>query len=74
MGHIVRINGGDQFTEAIKVLNELPGMWHSRGDEKTVELMLLDTHYQALVNAGVVSPNGNEVKTRGTKVAKKARS
>ena len=74
MGRIVRINGGEQFINAIGVLNELPGMWHSRGDGETVELLLLDSHYKALVKAGVISPNGKEVKNRGKKATKKAKS
>lgn len=74
MGHIVRIDSDKQFIAAINVLNELPGMWHSRGDDKTVELRLLDSHYQALVKAGVISPNGKEGQTRGKKATKKAKS
>jgi hypothetical protein len=74
MGRKVRLDSDEQFTEAIKVLNELPGMWHSRGDDKITELLLLDSHYQALLMAGVIPPNGVEVNSRGKKAAKKAKS
>ena len=75
MGHIVRLRSIEQFAAAIQVLNELPGMWHSRGTEEVTELLLLDCHYNALVDAGVISPNGKEGKTRGKKATtKKAKS
>lgn len=74
MGHIVRLDR-EQFVKAIGVLNELPGMWHSRGNEEVTELLLLDSHYQALVQAGVISGNGREGKSRGKKTtARKAKS
>ena len=67
MGHIVRINSRDQLVAAIRVLNELPGMWHSRGSDKVTELLLLDSHYQALLQAGVVVPNGKVGSAPGKK-------
>ena len=67
MGHVVRIQSKKQFVEAIKVLNELPGMWHSGGSEEFPVLLVLDSHYKALVKAGVVSPNGTEGNARGKK-------
>jgi hypothetical protein len=67
MGHIVRINGRQQFIEALRVLNKLPGMWHSRGPVENPILLVMDSHYKALVKAGVISPNGKEGKTRGKK-------
>ena len=75
MGHIIRIQNRDHFVEVLKVLNKLPGMWHSRGPAETPILLVLDSHYKALVKAGVVSPNGKEGKARGKKAtAKKAKS
>jgi hypothetical protein len=75
MAHIVRIHSDEHFVEAIKVLNKLPGMWHSGGKEEFPVLLVLDSHYNALVKAGVVSPNGTEGKARGKKTfTKKVRS
>jgi hypothetical protein len=75
MAHIVRIQNDKQFVDAIRVLNQLPGMWHSRGPEEAPVLLVLDSHYDALVRAGVVAANGKEGKARGKKTAaKKAKS
>ena len=77
MAHVVRIDANEQFKRAISVLNELPGMWHSRGDDITVELWLLDSHYEALVKAGIIpanGKNGKEAKAHGKKAAKKSKS
>ena len=67
MGHVIRLESERQFADAIQVLNELPGTWHSRGTEETTELMVLDSHYQALVKAGVIAPNGRKDVPRGKK-------
>lgn len=69
MGHIVRLDGRKQFAAAIRVLNELPGTWHSRGTEEFTELLLLDAHYNALVDAGVIPSNGKKEKRSGKKNA-----
>lgn len=75
MAHIVRIKNDQHYVDVIHVLNKLPGMWHSRGPEDAPVLLVLDSHYDALVKAGVVSPNGKEGKARGKKTAaKKAKS
>jgi len=74
MGHRVHLQNRDQFIAAIKILNELPGVWHSRGPADAVELLVLDSHYQALLNAGVITANGKESNGRGKeKVAKKSK-
>jgi len=75
MGHIIRIQSDEQYTDVIRVLNELPGMWHARGPEEAPVLLVLDSHYEALVKAGVVSPNGKKGKSNGKKAnGKKAKS
>jgi hypothetical protein len=75
MGHTVCIQSDEQFIAALGVLDELPGMWHCRGPAESPILLLLDSHYDALVKAGVVAPNGKEGKSRGKKtVAKQNKS
>jgi hypothetical protein len=75
MGHAVHIQSREQFVAALRVLDKLPGMWHSRGPADTPVLLVLDSHYRALVEAGVVAPNGKKEKPHGKKTpAKKARS
>jgi hypothetical protein len=76
MGHIVRIQSREQMIAAIGVLDELPGMWHGRGTPEAPVLLVLDSHYEALVKAGVVVPaNGKKGKPRGKKTtAKKGKS
>lgn len=60
MGRILRMKDRQQFIDAIGVLNELPGTWHSRDDNGTVVLMVLDSHYEALASAGVLQINGKK--------------
>ena len=75
MGHHVQIQSREQYIAALRVLDKLPGMWQSRGSAETPVLLVLDSHYKALVKAGVVSPNGKEGKARDKKTAaKKAKS
>ena len=71
MGHVVHMKSREQFIEALGVLNELPGMWHARGEPGTPTLLLTDTHYKALVKAGVVPANGKKEKARGKKAIPK---
>jgi hypothetical protein len=75
MAHIVRIQSDEQYLAVIKVLNHVKGTWHARGPSSAPILFLPDEHYQALVEAGVVSANGIEVNARGKKArARKAKS
>jgi hypothetical protein len=75
VAHIVRIQNREQFIKALRVLDKLPGIWHSRGPAETPVLLVLDSHYNALVKAGVLSANGKEENARGEKTAsKKAKS
>jgi predicted RNase H-like HicB family nuclease len=71
MGHIVRIQNRKQFIGALRVLDQLPGTWHSRGPAETPVLLVLDSHFEALVRAGVVSPKGKDGKPRGKKASAK---
>jgi len=71
MGHVIRIQSREQLLAAYRVLDTLPGTWHSRGSAETPTLLVLDTHYKALVEAGVVSPNGKEENSRGKKAPTK---
>ena len=75
MGHIIRIESREQYIDAVRVLEKLPGMWHCRGPSSTPTLLVLDSHYAALVQAGVVAPNGKKGKAHGEKTtAKKSKS
>jgi hypothetical protein len=71
MGHVIRITNREQLLAAYRVLDKLPGTWHSRASAEWPTLLVLDSHYKALVKAGVVSPNGKEGKARGKKTAAK---
>jgi hypothetical protein len=71
MGHVIHIESDEQYVDAIRVLNKLPGMWHGRGTPEAPVLLVLESHYDALVKAGVVCPNGKEGKTRGKKTDRK---
>jgi hypothetical protein len=64
---MIRIKGRDQLLAAYRILDKLPGTWHSRGPAETPTLLVLESHYQALVEAGVVAPNGKEGKARAKK-------
>jgi cell division GTPase FtsZ len=75
MGHAIRIQSREQYIAAIRVLDKLPGMWRGIGPASAPVLLVLDSHYKALVKAGVVSPNGKEGQGRDKKAsAKKAKS
>jgi hypothetical protein len=71
MAHIVRIQNDKHYVDVIRVLNKLPGTWHGRGPVEAPVLLVLDSHYEALVKAGVISANGNEGKARGKKTVRK---
>ena len=75
MGHVVRLQSREQYTAALRILDVVPGTFHASGPSSAPILVLGDTQYEALVNAGVVAANGKEVKENGKKTrAKKARS
>ena len=71
MGHLIQIQNREQFIKALGVLNEMPGMWHARGNPANPILLVTDTHFKALVKAGVVSSNGKEGNARGKKAITK---
>jgi hypothetical protein len=71
MGHVLRIQNREQYSQVLRVLDKLPGMWHARGPSSAPVLLLLDSHYNALVKAGIIPANGKEVKGRGKKATSK---
>jgi hypothetical protein len=71
MGHVLRIQSREQYGKVLRVLDKLPGMWHARGPSSAPILLLLDSHYEALVEAGVIPANGKEAKDRGKKAHRK---
>jgi hypothetical protein len=67
MAHAVPIHSHEQFVEAIRVLDQADGTWQGVGSSSARVLLLTDAQCNALVAAGVVSPNDREVKTPGKK-------
>ena len=75
MGHTVHIQSREQYIAALDVLDNVDGTWRGIGPSSAPVLLLTDKQYKALVAAGVVTPNGKEVKGRGKKAtAKKTKS
>ena len=75
MGHVVHLQSRDQYTAALTILDVVPGTFHASGPSSGPTLVLGDTQYQALVNAGIIAGNGKKVKEHGKKAgAKKAKS
>jgi hypothetical protein len=71
MGHAVHIHSREQYIEALRVLDRMPGTWQGIGPSSAPVLLLTDAHYNALVDAGVVPANDKKVKARGRKAATK---
>jgi hypothetical protein len=71
MGHIVRIHSDEQFIQAMRVLDKLGTTWQGVGPSSAPRLLLTETQYNALVEAGVIPANDMEVKGRGKKTAAK---
>ena len=75
MGHAVRIQSDEQYIAALNVLDFMKGTWCGRGPSSAPVLWVTDEQYAALVKAGVVTDNGQEVNSRGKKAGnKKAKS
>ena len=75
MGHKIHIQSKEQYIAAINVLNYTTGTWLGVGPSSAPVIVITDNQFDALVRAGVVSANGEEVKARGKKpTAKKAKS
>ena len=70
MGHVIRIQSREQYKAALKVLDYLPGTWHSRGPTESAVLFVNEEHYRALLKAGVIT-NGKEGNSHGKKAASK---
>ena len=75
MGHAVRIRSREQYIEALRVLDRMPGTWRGIGPASDPVLLLTEAQYNALVKAGVVPSSDKKVQPRGKKaVAKKTKS
>jgi hypothetical protein len=75
MGHAVRIRSREQYIEALRVLDRMPGTWRGIGPASDPVLLLTEAQYNALVKAGVVPSSDKKVQSRGKKaVAKKTKS
>ena len=67
MGHIIHNQSKEQDIAAIRVLNHTKGTWLGIGTSAAPAIVVTDEQFKALVEAGVVSANGEEVKARGKK-------
>jgi hypothetical protein len=75
MAHAVRIQSREQYIEAIRVLDKVGGTWQGVGPSSDPVLLLTDTQYKALVEAGFVPSNEKKIDGRGKKAtAKKTKS
>ena len=63
MLYVVKIEDRDKLGKALQILDFVPGTWHSRQGY----MLLPKAHHQALVKAGIISPNGNGQKANGKK-------
>jgi hypothetical protein len=61
MGHALHIQNKEEFVQVIRLLDKVGGTWHGTGTGDDPVLLLTDTQYNALVEAGVVPSNGKEV-------------
>jgi hypothetical protein len=57
MGHAVRIHSREQYIQALRVLDKLPGTWQGVGPASDPVLLVTDVQYNALLEAGVVTSN-----------------
>ncbi len=74
MGHAVHIQGKERQIQALRVLDKVGGTWQGIGTSDDPIYLLTDAQYNALVEAGVITPadkNDKEVKPRGKKAAGK---
>lgn len=67
MGHRIHIQSDEQHLAAIRVLHRLKGTWLGIGTAEEPVIVVTDEQFAALVAAGVVSPNGQQVKRRGSR-------
>ena len=75
MAHKIHMQSKEQEIAAIRVLNHTKGTWLGIGTSSDPVIVVTDEQFKALVEAGVVSANGEEVKARGKKAsAKKVKS
>ena len=71
MGHAVHIQSRELQIQALRVLDKVGGTWQGIGTSDDPIYLLTDAQYNALVEAGVISTNDKEVKSRGKKAAPK---
>ncbi len=71
MGHKVRIQCEEQHIAAIRVLDSTKGTWLGIGPSSAPVLVVTNEQFNALVEAGVVPPNGKEVNASGKKATAK---
>jgi hypothetical protein len=71
MVHRVHIKSREQYVEALRVLNTVPGTWSAIGPSSAPVFLLPDAHYNALLLAGVVSSQDKEVNGGGKKATGK---
>jgi len=75
MGHAIHIHSREQYIEALRVLNKVPGTWRGIGPSTDPVLLLTDAQYNALLFAGVITSNDKKAQPRGKKaIAKKTKS
>ena len=67
MGHAVHIHSKEQYVQALRVLNKVPGTWRGIGPSSDPVLLLTEAQYKALLEAGVLSANAKEVVGGGKK-------
>jgi hypothetical protein len=72
MAHAVKIQSKQQYIRAVRVLDKVGGTWRGVGPSSNPVLLLTDTQYEALREAGVVG-NNREVNIGGKKAPKKTK-
>ena len=75
MAHKIHIQSREQHMAAVRVLDHTKGTWLGIGPSSAPVIVVTDEQFNALVQAEVVSANGQEVQARGKKAtAKKVKS
>ncbi len=71
MSHRIHIKSHEQHLAAIRILDRVKGTWIGLGTSADPVIVVNDQQFDAMVEAGVVAPNGKEVKAHGAKAASK---
>ena len=72
MAHKIHIQGREQHIAAVRVLDHTQGTWLGIGPSSAPVIVVTDEQFKALVEAGVVSANGEEVKAIRCKMRKRS--